>query len=127
MKRFTRFLAASGLACIMFVDNSVSAQSIETPPQPTAAAQGGEWTYGPTSQVEPKTAGRQRAEMRAQQRLTRLNSMRWYGFTPGRPQATGIPFTSMYSPAWSRPGGRPYAWYISHQPITTPYYPVYYR
>ena len=29
----------------------------------------------------------------------------------------GMPFTSMYSPAWQQPGGRPFAWYTSSRPI----------
>jgi len=88
-----------------------------------------EWYYGPTSPEAPKTLGRQKAELRAQQRLARMESMRWYGFSASRPTATGIPFTSMYSPAWTRPGGRPFAWYTSQRPVVvvSPYYPSYYR
>lgn len=89
-----------------------------------------EWYYGPTTtQAEPKTLGRQKAELRARQRLARMESMRWYGFSASRPRAAGIPFTTMYSPAWTRPGGRPYAWYTSQRPVVvvSPYYPSYYR
>ena len=89
-----------------------------------------EWYYGPTTkQAEPIALGRQKAELRARQRLARMESMRWYGFSASRPTATGIPFTSMYSPAWTRPGGRPFAWYTSQRPIVivSPYYPSYYR
>ena len=89
-----------------------------------------EWYYGRTvTQTEPKTLGRQKAEIRARQRLARKESMRWYGFSASRPTAAGIPFTTMYSPAWTRPGGRPFAWYTSQRPvvIVSPYYPSYYR
>jgi len=94
------------------------------------AADQKEWYYGPTSpQPEQKTLGRQRAEARALARTARMESMRWYGFSASRPMATGIPFTTMYSPQWSRPGGRPFAWYTSQRPIVvvSPYYPSYVR
>jgi len=89
-----------------------------------------QWYYGPTTkQPEPKALGRQRALHRAQQRQNRMETMRWYGFSASRPTATGIPFTSMYSPQWTRPGGRPYAWYTSQRPVVvvSPYFPSYYR
>ncbi len=89
-----------------------------------------EWYYGPTTtKKEAKPLGRQKAELRARQRLARMESMRWYGFSASRPTAAGIPFTTMYSPAWTRPGGRPFAWYTSQRPIVivSPYYPSYYR
>lgn len=73
-----------------------------------------QWYYG--SEEKPKKSiAQQKAELRAEQRMDRLASMRWYGFTPGRPTATGMPFTTMYSPAWTRPGGQPFAWYTGYQ------------
>jgi len=89
-----------------------------------------EWYYGPTPEKKAsKPLGRQKAELRARQRLARMESMRWYGFSASRPTAAGIPFTTMYSPAWTRPGGRPFAWYTSQRPVVvvSPYYPSYYR
>jgi len=88
-----------------------------------------EWYYGPTSQqAEPKTLGRQRAEFRAQQRLARMESMRWYGFSASRPTAAGMPFTTMYSPAWTRSGGRLFTEYTRQRPvvIVSPCYPSWY-
>ena len=58
----------------------------------------------------------QKASYRAEQRQQRLASTSWYGMSNSRPTAAGTPFTSMYSPAWQSPGGRPFAWYASGQP-----------
>lgn len=88
------------------------------------------WYYGPTgTEPETKPLGRLRAEARARQRTTRLESMRWYGFSASRPTASGIPFTTKYSPSWTRPGGRPFAWYTSQRPVVnvTPYYSGFFR
>ncbi len=106
------------------------AQEPDQSVKPDSAAAEKEWYYGPTGEPqEAKTLGRQRAELRARQRLTRMESMRWYGFSASRPTASGIPFTTMYSPTWTRPGNRPYAWYTSQRPVVviSPYYPTYYR
>ena len=73
-----------------------------------------QWYYG--SEEKPqKSIAQQKSELRAEQRMDRLASLRWYGFTPGRPTATGMTFTTMYSPAWTRPGGQPFAWYTGYQ------------
>jgi hypothetical protein len=74
-----------------------------------------QWYYN--SEEKPKkTIAMQKAELKAQQRMDRLASQKWYGFTPGRPTAATMPFTtSMYSPAWTRPGGQPFAWYTGYQ------------
>jgi len=85
--------------------------------QPAADAEHGDWYYGSNSKPEPKKSiAQQKAELRAQQRMDRLASLRWYRFMPGRPTASALPFTTMYSPAWTRPGGRPFAWYTGQQP-----------
>ncbi len=126
MKRSLLLLLAGGLICC----STVQAQE---PTDPSAASPNTakkEWYYGPTKhQPETKTLGRQKAELRARQRLARMESMRWYGFSASRPTAAGIPFTTMYAPAWTRPGGRPFAWYTSQRPtvVVSPYYPSYYR
>lgn len=84
-----------------------------------------EWYYGDeTKRTEPRSIGQQRSIKRAEQRMARLEAMRWYGFSAGRPTASGMPFTSSYSPSWTRPGGRPFAWYTGSGPgvvINRPY------
>ncbi len=76
------------------------------------------WYYGSEETEPTKSIAQQKAMLRAEQRMDRLASLKWYGFQPGRPTASGMPFTTMYSPAWSRPGGRPFSWYTGYpQPI----------
>jgi hypothetical protein len=65
---------------------------------------------------DPKVAVRRNAEFRAAQRMARLESMSWFGFSNARPVASPTPFTSMYSPAWQSNWHRPYAWYTSGRP-----------
>lgn len=73
-------------------------------------------------QPVPRAIVQERAFVRANQRQARLASLAWYGMYNGRPTAASTPFTSMYSPVWQQPGGRPFAWYASSR---TTY--VYYR
>ena len=124
MSRYSLLLLAGSLiAC-----SSAHGQEVGAP-ETVAPRSEKEWYYGPTNgQAEQKPLGRQRAEHRARQRSARLDSMRWYGFSANRPTASGLPFTTMYSPAWTRPGGRPFAWYTSQRPVmvVSPYYPSFY-
>jgi hypothetical protein len=53
----------------------------------------------------------EKAQTRAYQRQARLASLSWYGMSNARPTAAPTPFTSLYSPVWQMPGGRPYAWH----------------
>ena len=64
----------------------------------------------------PKTAVRRNAEFQHQQRMARLEALKWYGFSNSRPTASPTPFMTMYSPAWQSNWGRPYAWYTSGRP-----------
>lgn len=126
MKRIFLSIIVCGITCSAMAQ----AQDDVAPAKADDTAAEKDWYYGPTgTQPEVKTLGRQRAEMRARQRLTRMESMRWYGFSASRPTAAGIPFTTEYSPKWTRPGGRPFAWYTSQRPVVlvSPYYPSYYR
>ncbi len=96
--------------------SSETALAQEAGNQPETSAPSKEWYYGPTTaeKAPTKTLGRQKAELRAKQRLSRMETMRWYGFSPSRPTATGIPFTS----AWHT------SWHTSRRPvlIVSPYY-----
>ncbi len=81
-----------------------------------------EWYYE-SEQTQPKSSiAQQKAQRRAEQRSDRLASLRWYGYIPGRPQASGMPFTTEYSPQWTRPGGRPFAWYTGYPTVVVPSY-----
>jgi hypothetical protein len=65
----------------------------------------------------------QKAQIRAEQRNSRMASMQWYGMSNSRPQGAVTPFTSRYSPVWEMPGGKPYSWY----PQARPGYVMYWR
>jgi hypothetical protein len=65
----------------------------------------------------------QKAAIRAEQRMSRLASLQWYGMSNSRPQGAPTPFTSRYSPTWEMPGGKPYSWY----PYARPGYVMYWR
>jgi hypothetical protein len=69
------------------------------------------------SRVQIPTLAQQKAQARGEQRMARLEAMKWYGFSNSRPTATAMPWTTMYSPAWQQPGGRPFAWYVSSRPV----------
>jgi hypothetical protein len=76
------------------------------------------WHYrSPMPRAAAPSLAKQKAALRGQQRMARLDAMRWYGFSGSRPTASGMPWTTMYSPAWQMPGGRPFAWYASNRPI----------
>lgn len=85
---------------------------------PAAAANDGEsWYRSPTVKEEKITIAREKSMARAQARMSRLDAMRWYGFSNSRPTAATLPFTTMYSPMWQMPGGRPFAWYTTSRPV----------
>jgi len=106
--------------------NAATAEDTSEPAKPTADGTQADWYYGSEpAQVEVKSIAQQKSQLRAQQRMARLEAMRWYGFSASRPTASGLPFTSSYSPSWTRPGGRPFAWYSGGGPsvvINRPYY-----
>jgi hypothetical protein len=76
------------------------------------------WYY--QQQVEryddPKQAIRRNAEFQAQQRMARLEAMRWYGYSVARPTASPTPFTSKSSAGWYANFHRPYAWHMASRP-----------
>ena len=129
MSQFSRlslvFLLASGLTLGLFTAQPAAAQQ-DVQSEPAAAAEEQDWYYGAENSQPTKSVGRLRIEQQAQRRAARLESMRWYGFSASRPTAAAMPFTTMYSPAWTRDGGRPFAWYIGERPVLAPRY-VYYR
>lgn len=109
--RFSALLFAFSLAHGWVANQAVAQRGSESA---EAKKNHSEWYYG-SEETEKKSLAREKAELKAQQRMDRLASLRWYGFIPGRPTATGMPFTTMYSPAWTRPGGQPFAWYTGYQ------------
>ncbi len=74
------------------------------------------WYYQPSKEPtaykpDPKMIAQQRAMAYGQQRSNRLAALNWYGMSNSRPTASPTPFTTLYSPAWQSPGGKPFAWY----------------
>src|SRR5688572_24556025 len=74
------------------------------------------WYYQQTYRADARALVHQKAQARAYQRQSRLASLNWYGMTNSRPTAAPTPFTSLYSPVWQQPGGRPFAWAASDRP-----------
>lgn len=76
----------------------------------------------PNYQPSPRAIIHQKAFARSAQRDARLASLNWYGMYNARPTAASTPFTSLYSPVWQMPGGRPYAWYPTWRTVYVPDY-----
>ncbi len=106
-------------------NSPLGAQEATNSAKKNAAEKPQEWYYGDeVKSAEPRSIGQQKSIKRGEQRMARLEAMRWYGFSASRPTASGMPFTSSYSPSWTRPGGRPFAWYTGSGPsvvINRPY------
>jgi hypothetical protein len=81
------------------------------------------WYRQPESSYRQDTRAiiQQKAQVRAAQRTARIASMNWYGMSNSRPTAASTPFTSMYSPVWQQPGGRPFAWNTTFWPTSVVY------
>jgi hypothetical protein len=128
--RFVLPLLVAGL--IIAWNEGLSAQEFDLP-QPQASQPAIESSaaapyvqpVAPTYDSTPtRTLHQQNAIARSQQRQVRMASMSWYGMSNSRPTASPTPFSSMYSPAWQMPGGRPFAW---HHYYAWPSTYVYYR
>ncbi|TWT86323.1 hypothetical protein Mal64_38630 [Pseudobythopirellula maris] len=66
----------------------------------------------------PLQIAQQKSQMRAAQRMERLASMKWYGFSAARPRTEATPFTGMYGAQWQgRSLGRPAAWHASRPSV----------
>ncbi|WP_145060910.1 hypothetical protein [Adhaeretor mobilis] len=116
MTNFSRSLLT--LSLVLSISVVTTAQDRE----PGSSADGSEensgWYYEPaTKNASQPTFAQRKSMVRAEQRMARLAAAKAYGFSPSRPTATGIAFTSMYSPAWQMPGGRPFGWFTAHRPI----------
>jgi hypothetical protein len=106
---------------------SANAQEAGAPAPPAATTSSKDWYYAESPQPETKTLGRQKAETRARERMARLNTLRWYGITPGRPTTAGMPFTSTARSAWPQAGSQTFAWNPRRRPVVvvSPYFPSY--
>jgi hypothetical protein len=66
---------------------------------------------------DPKQAVRRKAEFVTQQRMRRIESMKWFGMSNARPYASTTPFMDQYSPAWIGNGYHPYQWVGVGSPV----------
>ena len=120
MKKFLTggFRAALAGFLAVVVASAAQAQEPVAPPAEPAPAGAEGWYYRQAPERETTlTLAQQKAQMRGAQRMARLEALRWYGFSNSRPTASPIPWTTMYSPAWQAPGGRPFAWHMSSRPV----------
>lgn len=70
------------------------------------------WVYSQEQRRhdDPAQAVRRKAELKAEQRMSRLAAMHWYGLSNSRPVASPVPFMSEYSPAWRGNGWNRFDW-----------------
>ncbi len=65
---------------------------------------------------DPKQAVRRNAEYRAAQRRMRLESQKWYGYSPLRPTVNPTPWFGSYGPRWTSTMGDPNRWMAGGAP-----------
>jgi hypothetical protein len=117
-----KFGFAMATAAALTVTGATRGQAQEFGEEPVAqpapaAAESESWYRSLPPRPEKMTISKEKAIARGQQRMARLDAMRWYGFSNSRPTAAAMPYTTMYSPAWQQPGGRPFAWYANSRPV----------
>jgi len=71
----------------------------------------------------PRQIARMKAAEEAQQRRARLNSQRWYGYSPLRPIVGATPTMGNYYPIWNTDVHRSYRWYgVTTYPVDVDLY-----
>lgn len=105
-------------ACTWMSASSHSASAQQPTGERPATSQGENWSYEQSypAKPDPRAIIQYKAQVRAAQRMDRMAAMQWYGMSNARPTASATPFTTMYSPAWQMPGGRPFAWFNLQNP-----------
>ncbi len=71
------------------------------------------WVYSQEQRRhdDPAQAVRRKAEFQAEQRMARLASQKWYGYSNSRPEAGMTPIMGTYSAGWIGNGWNRYNWY----------------
>ena len=112
------------LVALALAPSQFAAAQQAVPPAPPAGAQEQGWYYGPTTPtVETRTIAQQKAQLRAKQRMARLEALRRHGLTPNRPPSVALPFTSVHTLSWMRSGRSPFISYRSDRPLVYYSYP----
>jgi hypothetical protein len=85
------------------------------------------WIYSQEMQRhdDPAQAVRRKAEIKADQRLSRLAALKWYGHSNTRPETSPIPTMGTYSPSWVGNGWNRYDWAALGGPSLTLRYDVF--
>jgi len=65
---------------------------------------------------DPALSVRRKAEFKADQRMARMTTAKWYGYSNSRPEASSIPFMGDYSPGWTGNGLSRYQWTAAGAP-----------
>ena len=109
------------LVALALAPSQFAAAQQAVPPAPPAGARGQDWYYGPMTPttsptVETMPIAQQKAQLRAKQRMARLEVLRRYGLTPNRPPSVALPFTSVHTLSWMRSGRSPFIYYRSDRP-----------
>jgi hypothetical protein len=65
---------------------------------------------------DPAQAVRRKAEYQAQQRMTRIASAKWYGYSNSRPESSPIPTMGTYSTGWTGNNFERYQWIAAGTP-----------
>src|SRR5262245_39372155 len=70
------------------------------------------WVYSQEQRRhdDPALAVRRKAEFQAEQRMARLASLKWYGFSNSRPEAGMTPIMGTYSGGWIGNAWNRYEW-----------------
>lgn len=105
--QFDSVAPATTLAAPIVRDDQVL-QSLPTPTTVTPEM----WFYSQERDRydNPAQAVRRKAEQRAALRSQRIATMKWFGFSNARPQASVTPMMGVYSPAWIGNGTDRYDW-----------------
>jgi len=93
------------------IDNGAGLNTVVSPGELKATPE--MWFYDQAMRryMDPKMMVYAKANLRAQQRQSRIASMKWFGLSNSRPRASSDPFHNDYSPGWfSNPGFYPYRW-----------------
>lgn len=108
LSRTFLFLLVCSMGVVASAQTGGRALIDEKPP----AEESSSW-YGESSpqQLTPRMIIQQKAQMRAYQRMARIESMKWYGMSASRPLSNAVPFSGVPSPRYEMPGGRPFSWY----------------
>jgi hypothetical protein len=118
------FFGTLTLVALALAPSQFAAAQQAVPPAPPAGAQEQGWYYGPTTPtVETRSIAQQKAQLRAKQRMARLEALRRYGLTPNRPPSVALPFTSVHTLSWMRSGRSPFIYYRSDRPLVYYSYP----